>query len=159
MILESAKNGNVEDFLKAIKSKEDINSYDENGQLILSIVSKCRFDLVKILLKNKVDLTKSDKNKITPLHWAVEYDNKEIVSILLKSGASPEAIDGMCETPLHWAAWTGHHRCARELLKYMKTSEVKNCGGLTPLDLAIKQKHFKVINLLNSKNRPTTAST
>jgi ankyrin repeat protein len=148
MILHAALTGNVAAFKEAIRNGENIHSKDEQGQSVLSIVSKLRPDLVKLLIENQVDVNLPDDNRITPLHWAVEYDNEEIIELLLKHGANPDATDGLNETPLHWAAWTGHLKSAKLLLKYSADITVKNAGGFTPLDLAVKQDHQTLIELL-----------
>ncbi|OHD19837.1 MAG: hypothetical protein A2086_14090 [Spirochaetes bacterium GWD1_27_9] len=149
MILSAALTGNVIKFKEAISSGENIHSKDENGQSVLSIVSKLRPDLVKILISNNVDVNLADDNKITPLHWAVEFDNYEIVQMLLSNGANVNAVDLLNETPLHWAAWTGHIKSAKVLLEYNSNVLFKNNGGVTPLDLAIKQEHYELVNLFN----------
>ena len=148
MILHAAITGNVQKFKEAINNGDNVNMKDENGQTILSIVSKLRPDLVKMLIKNNVNVNLADDNLITPLHWAVEYDNYEIVEILLQNGANPKALDMLSEKSLHWAAWTGHIKSAKVILKYDIDVMQKNCGGLTPIDLALQQEHYELANIL-----------
>lgn len=149
-IIKAAITGDVKELTHAIETGKDINSKDETGQSILSIVSKCRVDLVKILLEHGVNVNQADDNLNTPLHWAVEYDNYEIVELLLQHGANTRAVDGLKETALHWAAWTGHYKSAKVILKYDTVINLKNHIGVTPMDLAIRQGHTEMIKLLSN---------
>lgn len=149
-IIKAAITGDVKELIYEIEAGEDINSKDQTGQSILSIVSKCRIDLVKILLEHGVNVNQADDNLNTPLHWAVEYDNYEIVELLLQHGANTRAVDGLEETALHWAAWTGHYKSAKIILKYDPFIHIKNHIGVTPMDLSIRQEHTEMIKLLNN---------
>ncbi|MNN10791.1 Ankyrin repeats (3 copies) [compost metagenome] len=136
--------------MHAIEAGEDINAKDQTGQSVLSIVSKCRVDLVKTLLEHGANVNQPDSNMTTPLHWAVEYDNTEIVDLLLQYGASTRAVDSFQETPLHWAAWTGHYKSAKSILEHDPFIHHINHIGFTPMDLAIQQGHTAMIELLNN---------
>lgn len=147
MLCEAAVTGNVIAFKEAIELGADVNTKNLEGQTPLCIVAKCRFDLVKTLIENKADVNMQSDDKISPLHWAVEYDNVDIVEYLLKNGADTELRDGNYETALHWAAWTGHHKSAELLLQYGANKSVQNGEGITPIDLASRQGHNKVSKL------------
>lgn len=155
-LFEACFTGNVSDLKKAIEECNDLNIKNKEGQTPLCFVSKCRYDLVKLLVENGADVNLQSDERISPLHWAVEYDNEEIVEYLLSKGADINSRDHSYETPLHWAGWTGHHKSARLLLACGANPLVENGGGFTPLDLARRQDHQKLIslfeeNLLNKK--------
>lgn len=147
MLYESSVTGNVADFKKAIEHGADVNSKNSEGQTPLCLVSKCRIDLVKLLVEKGADVNLQSDDEISPLHWAVEYDNEEIVEYLLTHGAKTDSRDKLYETPVHWAAWTGHHRSAKLLLSYGGDPTLKNSGGITPIDLANRQGHIEVTKL------------
>lgn len=140
--------GNVQALNEALFYVKDVNIKNSNGETPLTIVSKLRPDLVKILIEKGAEVNLCDNNNISPLHWAVEYDNVEIIEYLLKNGAKTEIYDNLGETPLHWAAWTGHYKSAKILLEYGADKTVQNRGGVLPMDLAVRQGHKKVIELL-----------
>ena len=43
--------------------------------------------MVQFLIDNGADINKADKDKRTPLHWAVESGKKEMVELLIENGA------------------------------------------------------------------------
>lgn len=150
-LFEACITGNVSDLKQAIEKCDDLNIKNKEGQTPLCIVSKCRYDLVKLLVEKGADINLQSDEIISPLHWAVEFDNEEIVEYLLSKGADIYSRDHSYETPLHWAAWTGHHKSASLLLAYGDNPLVENNGGFTPLDLAKRQGHQKVITLFEEK--------
>ena len=152
MIIEAARTGNVKDFKRAISDGCDLSARDGNGETVLSIVAKVRPDLVRLLIENGVDVNHADDSGITPLHWAVEYDNEEAVRLLLDAGACTESSDSSGETPLHWAAWTGHAGSAALLLRYGADVSSANVRGVIPHELALQQEHYALARLL----KPTT---
>lgn len=150
-LFEACITGNVFDLKQAIEKCDDLNIKNNEGQTPLCIVAKCRYDLVKLLVEKGADVNLQSDEIISPLHWAVEFDNEEIVEYLLSKGADIYSRDHSYETPLHWAAWTGHYKSASLLLAYGDNPLVENRGGFTPLDLAKRQGHQKVIALFEEK--------
>ncbi|ERJ11386.1 ankyrin repeat domain-containing protein [Haloplasma contractile] len=150
-LFEACITGNVSDLKQAIEACDDLNIKNEEGQTPLCIVAKCRYDLVKLLVLKGADVNLQSDEKISPLHWAVEYDNEEIVEYLLSKDADIYSRDHLYETPLHWAAWTGHHKPASLLLAQGANPLAENSGGFTPLDLAKRQGHQKVVTLFEEK--------
>lgn len=57
-----------------------------------------------------------DKQEMTPLHCAANYNNPEVVELLLEARADPEAYDENYSTPLHLAATTGNKEIVLLLL-------------------------------------------
>lgn len=152
-LFQACFTGNVADLKLAIKECDDLNVKNNEGQTPLCLVAKCRYDLVKLLVENGADVNLQSDERISPLHWAVEFDNEEIVEYLLSKGADINSRDHSYETPLHWAAWTGHHKAARRLLAFGGNPLAENTGGFTPLDLAKRQGHQQVITLFEEKLR------
>ena len=75
-----------------------------------------------------------DKQEMTPLHCAANYNSPEVVELLLEAKADPEAYDENYSTPLHLAATTGNKEIVLLLLdafekrqKEGKLKEVKDC--------------------------------
>ena len=70
MILEAARTGNVKDFRRALSGRCCIDAKNADGETALSVVSKVRPDLVRLLVENGADVNAPDGSGITPLHWA-----------------------------------------------------------------------------------------
>jgi ankyrin repeat protein len=65
--------------------------------------------------------------------------------ITVKSAWPPNS-----QIPLHWAAWTGSYEAARRLVAAGSDPDLNNSEGWSPLDIARRQQHSKVIMLLES---------
>ncbi|XP_035219625.1 transient receptor potential cation channel subfamily A member 1 homolog isoform X2 [Stegodyphus dumicola] len=114
----------------------------------------------QLLQCNKINTEVSDKQEMTPLHCAANYNSPEVVELLLNASADPEANDENLSTPLHLAANTGNKEIVLLLLeavekhnerKLKEYIEEKNISGNTALHLAVTKGHLEVVKLLLSK--------
>ncbi len=152
LLLAASVHGNVQEIKAAIRAGANVNAINESGESPLNMVSKLSYEfLVKYFISLGANVNTANANKITPLHWGVEYNNIEMVKLLLQKDADLNARDGIYETPLHWAAWTGNYQSAKWLLKYGANPYASNNTGVTPVDLAKRQEHFKLYRLLKKK--------
>lgn len=133
-------------------------------------------DIAEILLREGADVNSLNKSKITPLHSAagacnplddtmrvmavgISFDEeimKSIVAIselLISNGADPNAKDVSGATPLHWAAHTNRVSMAELLIS--KGADINTRSkrflfwkGQTPLEIALDEKHEKMIDFL-----------
>ncbi|KAK5059791.1 hypothetical protein LTR84_009674 [Exophiala bonariae] len=58
---------------------------------------------MKLLLRAGADPNQADWNKISPLHTAAGYGNKDVIQLLLEHGASRDALDYENQTPFDCA--------------------------------------------------------
>lgn len=149
-LLDAVRCGNVKTLKSLLTDTPSLNFEDESGSTPLCIAAKCRLDLVKLLHRSGADVNFIGSDKISALHWSVEYDNDQINAYLLENGASVHAQDKLQETPLHWSAWTGHLKSAQQLLAYGAEIAALNCGNLTALDLAEQQEHIELLALFKN---------
>ncbi|MCX7772204.1 MAG: ankyrin repeat domain-containing protein [Clostridia bacterium] len=147
-LFEACITGHVGELKALIQSGINLNVKIGEGDTPLCIVAKCRPDLVKLFIENGADVNQKSDSNISPLHWAVEYDNTDVVTHLLEAGANTEITDHSGETPLHWAGWTGHHKSAALIIAHGGNIKATNTSGKTPLDLAKMQEHTEMIRLL-----------
>ena len=93
-------------------------------------------DMVKLLVENGADVNHQDDDGRTPLHWAARKGHLAIVEFLIDEGAGVDVRSlAKGETPLHKAAAQGHVPVVRLLLQSGADKHVKNCDGLTPLQI------------------------
>jgi len=84
----------------------------------------------------------------TPLHEAIEHNQREMLLFLLKKGAKVTTLDW---TPLHEAAYVGNLFAAKELVKHGADVKAKNLKAQTPLHLAALNGNTEIIRLLIHK--------
>ena len=76
---------------------------------LLSLVGAASIAIVKYLLKGGADPNKSDRDKRTPLHTAVNKNvgdsnvTSEMEASLIAAGVDSAAIDAFGRMPLHYA--------------------------------------------------------
>lgn len=69
------------------------------------------------------------------------------IRTLKELGANPAITDKEGWTALHWAAFHGSTTAARELSSEIAVLSVKDKEGLTPIDMARKEKNDEVANI------------
>ena len=95
---------------------------------------------------NFINTTNTDK--MTPLHWAANYNNADTIRELIAHGANIEAEDGDGYTPLHTAAVRNHPESAKVLLEAHANIEARDDYGMTPLHKAACNGADEVVLLL-----------
>ena len=96
-------------------------------------------DEVRWLLINRADLeSRSDYQKLTPLHLAVEHGHRNVVQFLLEEKAEIEATDESGKTPLFLAGGGFRGKQVAQLLLEKKAQiDTTDKYGKTPLSYAM----------------------
>jgi len=155
----ASHNGDTE-IVKLLLAAEGIkvNKADNNGVTPLFIASeKCYTEIVKLLLKiNGIEVNQAANNGVTPLYIASQNGHTEIVELLLAAGANVNKannVNGV--TPLCIASYFGRIEVIQLLLNKganihaalpVDVEDLKK--GDTPLDIARKKGHTKIVELL-----------
>jgi uncharacterized protein len=100
------------------KKVKDINYNSSSGTALAATAVKGDVYLSKILLENKADPNIADPTGMTPLLYAVQFENKELVELLLKHKANVKQADKEGRTPLDHAAFTNN----QEIINLLKTN-------------------------------------
>jgi uncharacterized protein len=115
---------------------------------------------IEVLLKAGADIHETDKNGVTPLHFAVRFRSPAAVETLLVHGANANQV---CKrsgsTPLHRAVTStgapqtaGKQEQARQiiqlLLKFGADPSLKNKMGKSPADYV---RDDAILRLLNAR--------
>jgi ankyrin repeat protein len=99
-----------------------------------------------------VNIASNNSMKVCPLHSAVAHYNApvafQMAKSLLEHGAKVNAVQMGGWTPLHEAAARGEVDLVKLLLQYGADKDMKNEDGTTALDLARKNSHDLVADLL-----------
>lgn len=107
--------------------------------------------LVKQSAKSPAELSQSDKEGYTPLHWASLGGHTPVVQYLLTKGIAVDARTKYQErTPLFLAAQEGHLETATLLLQCGANVEATNkkYDGATALHRAALEGHGRMVMLL-----------
>lgn len=96
-------------------------------------------------------LNARDNTGCSPLHYASRDGHIRSLHSLISLGASINVKNKFNESPLHFAARYGHINSLRQLLDSEKGIFIINEGdgeGLTPLHIASKEGHTKIVQFL-----------
>ena len=109
------------------------------------------YEVTKLLIKNKLE-NEENNYGMTALHYAIQEGHFEIVKFLIANGANVNAQNTL---PLRMAMFQhlfkkDCHRAAAAIIISEKNSK-KNNYGITPLNLAKKQKYANIVQYLISK--------
>jgi ankyrin repeat protein len=103
---------------------------------------------VRALVKQRAELTRTEADGTTALHWAVRADDVELVRVLLTAGADVSAATREGITPLALAAINGSAGMTETLLKAGATPNVALPEGETILMTAARTGQPAVLKLL-----------
>ena len=128
-----------------IQHISDINSRYQTGESALHISCNLQLvDICKLLLKHNALVNVQDySHEITPLHYGVLVNNKEIIAILLKNGANPNSQDIYGNTSLHYSILEDNFEVFLMITKSSYTQNIINLNvwniyGEIPLHVALK---------------------
>lgn len=105
-------------------------------ELIEAIKSKDFERVDNILNSNTVDINFQDKNKRTPLMYAVSIDNQEFIKMLIEKGANPNLENSHGNDALYLSCIYGKYYSFKELIKYTNNINRTYHHGNTLLILA-----------------------
>nr|XP_034184113.1 uncharacterized protein LOC117606144 isoform X1 [Osmia lignaria] len=146
----AAENGNKNTVEILLMNGANINTQDLiSYPPSLSAVRNNHIDVVKVLLKNEVDVDFTQSvGGFSMLHVAAEFGHQEIVDFLLKKGANVNARNDRGGIPLHTAALNGHLEVVNTLILNGADVNARVLHGCTSLHYAIENGHEKIANIL-----------
>jgi ankyrin repeat protein len=105
--------------------------------------------LKKILSKNPSLVNSLDRDKMTPLHHAIDAGKLKAASLLISLGADINAVNFKTETPLHIAANKGNADAVKLLLEHNADLTMREMRDRIPLFLACNWGHdLETVRLL-----------
>lgn len=116
---------------------EDVVNDDKMTPLHFAVMSN-HWKIVKILMRQKVNLTEPNIYGERPLFIACKSSAMMCLKILLNAGCNVNCPDSLERSPLHIAAAQGNVTMVKLLLKYGANFEAKDKDGNTPLDICLR---------------------
>uniref|UniRef100_A0A673XM57 Transient receptor potential cation channel, subfamily A, member 1a n=1 Tax=Salmo trutta TaxID=8032 RepID=A0A673XM57_SALTR len=101
------------------------------------------------LIVHLTELSASDEEGNTSLHWAVQRTQRESCACLLDLGANPNILNLSLMSPLHMAVSLGHNTLIELLLSHSNTDvNLEGDLGNTPVMLACCVDNHEALHLL-----------
>lgn len=139
---------------EALAEIVDLNEkYADGRTVLMKATVGTEFNVVKILLERRADVSTKDDKGWDALHFAAYNNRIDVIDLLLQSAAEIDAIDHSKETPLIKAARfnTGKHTDAiKVLLQRGARSDMKTEYGMTALHYSAAYNKIEAIKLLLS---------
>jgi len=87
---------------------KDINYKSPDGTALAAAAIKGNTAMAKVLLQNKANPNSADASGLTPLVYAVQFENKALIQLLLSYKADTALADKQGKTPYDYAAETNN---------------------------------------------------
>uniref|UniRef100_UPI0037E81A57 myotrophin n=1 Tax=Semicossyphus pulcher TaxID=241346 RepID=UPI0037E81A57 len=100
---------------------------------------------VKAKLVTAEDVNRTLNGERNPLHYAADFNQKEVVLFLISKGAHVDAIDKHGYTPLICACYEGNVDCVKILLEKGANKELKTTNGVSPFEAATESDAIRAL--------------
>lgn len=145
-----AARGDIEGMREMIaRDPESVNSRDILDKSPLHhAVSNKQIAAMSLLVESGADINAADKTGLTPLHVAAMQGRRDEAAWLLDHGADATKRDSFGDQPVHTAAVFGMGGSIQLFHQRGMAVDTPNANGETPLDIARKYRHEKLIAYL-----------
>ena len=158
---EAAKNGDVDGLRAAIKEGADVNSFQEEDELIDEYeIALCALYLAaspyygnstecaRVLIDTGADVDIADEDGVVLIYACYEDWSLAVVRLLLDAGANTNHQDSNGCSALYYASMKGRMDYVRLLLDFGADPNLANNDGLIPLMHAALYNHTETMRLL-----------
>lgn len=138
----------------------DLNAQMHDGTTPLILATRVgTYSMLEELILNECDVTKSDANGKTALHWAAATNNVDAIRRLLAvRETNKDAQDLAEETPLFLAAREGAKGAVEILLSHNANKDISDQMDRSPVEIARSRQHYDIVRLLEEHEPPTPRS-
>ena len=137
------------------KEKEEEQQLQHSSELTIPIIEAAKIgntEVVKLLLKENVDVNIQKENGVTALMLASQKGHTQVVKLLLKENADVNIQNNNGWTALMIASQNSHTQVVELLLKENADVNIQEKDGWTALMLASQKGHTQVVKLLLKEN-------
>src|SRR3984957_2230008 len=103
---------------------------------------------IRVLLKQRADVSAPELDGATALHWAAHWDDMETAALLIKAGANVNAKNEYDVTPLALATENGSLPMVQRLLKAGANPNATTSTGEAPLMTAVRVGNVPVMQAI-----------
>ena len=130
----------------------DPEIYNNDGWTpIMIAASDGDVEVVKILIKAKVNLNTKDLLGRIALGMAVHHKHRDVVKILLEAGADPNITSRNNTSILMMAAVDGDMEMVKLLINFGADPKIKDVDGNTAITVARDMGHTNIVELLSKE--------
>lgn len=135
----------------------DLNAQTNDGTTPLILATRVNaYSMLEELILKECEVTKSDADGKTALHWAAATGNVDIIRRLLAvRETNKDAQDLAEETPLFLAAREGSKAAVELLLSHNANKDISDQMDRSPIDIARSRNHLDIVRLLE-EHEPST---
>lgn len=116
-------------------------------------------EIMDLLIARGANIEAGNNSKQTPLHIAVEANNKAATEFLIAHGAKIDSWDSSRESPFFIAVDAGHLELAERLLANGVDVNEKKPGGWAPLHRAVRNQSLSMVKFLIANGANVNAVT
>ena len=147
----AAYHGNFDLVHFLVSKGANVDTVNQKGDSpLIQAVFVNRYDIVMYLLFVGAEPNLRNLLGNTALHYASSFGNLETVKVLVANGADINSQNELQETPLFIASKNGRAKVVEYLLSTRKVDKkLTNFEGLYPLDIALKNHHEEIVNMLS----------
>jgi ankyrin repeat protein len=157
--LIAVRNDDTQKVERFIERGMDVNTADNNGTTLLMYAARNgNVELLEYLLKIKPNLLIKNRYGETSIMLAALQGHLDCVKTLAKAGAAINP-GGEGWTPLSYAAFAGQADIAAYLIEQGALVNERAPNSMTPLMLAARNGHIKLLQLLLDNHADPTLTT
>jgi len=154
-VFEAAAAGVLERVRRAVDDDASLaTAFAPDGYTALGLASFFgHLEIVNLLLGRGADVNAPSRNEmaVVPLHSAAAAQHLAVAEVLIENGADVNVPSAGGSTALHRAAQNGQLPLVRLLLEHGARPDVADDEGVRPRQLARKENHTEVADLLHRR--------
>ena len=147
-LISAIRSGDLEGIEKAVKADPEALKGQEGQPPMILALQSGQTAAAKKLMELGADLSATNNQGHSVLHWAVMRRNDEMLQALLDKNVDLDIKDRNQYTPLIMAIYYGNADAAKKLLKAECRVDVEDQQGMSPLHAAMSRGNEELVGML-----------